>query len=55
MFAFRYPILLLLLNLLAKSSACTAVVLFEYACLIKHDGNMKGKEDHFLRRKLNIP
>jgi hypothetical protein len=34
-----------------ESAMCTAVVLLKFACLIGHDGNPKGKTNHFLRRK----
>jgi hypothetical protein len=37
-------VVLLLLNLLSESAACTAVVLFKFACLISHDGNRKEKQ-----------
>jgi hypothetical protein len=36
---------------LAESAACTAVVLSELACLIRHDSNTRGKKNHFFRRK----
>jgi hypothetical protein len=47
--------MLLILNLLDKSAVCTAVGLFELACLIRHDGNTKGKRNNFTEHKLNIP
>jgi hypothetical protein len=30
----------------AESVVCTAIVLFEFACFIRHDDNTKGKETH---------
>jgi hypothetical protein len=44
------PALLLFNNLLADPVACTAVVLFKFAYLIRLYGNMK--ENSFLRRKV---
>jgi hypothetical protein len=41
----------IIINLSAKSALCTAIVLFEFACLIRHNGNTKGKQNHFLLRK----
>jgi hypothetical protein len=43
-----------LFNLFAESAECIAVVLFVFVCLIRYDGNTKGKKNHFLRKKLNI-
>jgi hypothetical protein len=37
--------------ILAEPATCTAVVLFEFACLIRYDCNSKGKKNHFLKRK----
>jgi hypothetical protein len=40
--------------MLAESAACSAVVLFGFACLIRHNGNTKGKKTIFLKEKLSI-
>jgi hypothetical protein len=44
--------LLLLHNLLAESSACAAVALFKYVCLIRYCSNTEGKKNDFLIRKM---
>jgi hypothetical protein len=33
----------LLFNILAEPVVCSAVVLFKFACLIRHDGNITEK------------
>jgi hypothetical protein len=40
--------------MLAEFASYIAVVLFEFECLIKPDGNKQGKKNHLLRRKFNI-
>jgi hypothetical protein len=37
--------------MLAEPAACTAVVLFKFACLKRCGGNTKGKKTNFCRRK----
>jgi hypothetical protein len=38
--------------MLPESAACTAVVLFKFACLIRHNGNTKGQKNNFVIRKI---
>jgi hypothetical protein len=44
-------IIIIIIIYLVQSTAFTLIVLFDFACLIRHNGNSKGKKAIFLQEQ----